>query len=194
MMDIPIVLKTASFGGLTDDQLFDFCQENRELRIERTKTGEIIIMPPTGGETGLNNFNIAGQLYIWNHKEKKGVAFDSSTGFHLPSGAVRSTDVAWVSLERWQALSPDERKKFPPLCPDFVIELRSATDSLGLLQDKMIEWISNGCRLAWLIDTEHEDVYIYRPEANTQKISSFNQVFSGEDVLPGFNLDLNLLR
>lgn len=136
---------------LTDEQFFQLCQANRDLRFERTATGELIIMPPTGGETGNRNAGLTAQLWIWNEQNKLGIAFDSSTGFKLPNGADRSPDASWLRLERWNALTQEQQTKFIPLCPDFVVELLSPSDSLKVAQEKMREYIDNGVRLGWLI-------------------------------------------
>ncbi len=175
---------------LTDEQFFQLCQQNRDLRFERTATGEILIMPPTGGETSNRNFEIAVQLGIWNKQDDLGKAFDSNGGFTLPNGAVRAPDVSWVRRERWEALTPQQREKFAPVCPDFVVELRSASDSLKELQEKMQEYIDNGARLGWLIDRKNQRVEIYRPNQDVEILENPTTV-SGEEVLPGFVLDLN---
>lgn len=175
---------------LTDEQFFQMCQQNQDLRFERTAKGEIVIMPPTGGETSNRNFEIAVQLGIWNKQNDLGVCFDSNGGFTLPNGAVRAPDVSWVRRERWEALTPQQREKFAPLCPDFVVELRSASDSLKELQEKMHEYIDNGTRLGWLIDRKNQRVEIYRPLQDVEILENPTTV-SGEDVLAGFVLDLN---
>jgi Uma2 family endonuclease len=175
---------------LTDEQFFQLCQQNRDLRFERTATGEILIMPPTGGETSNRNFEIAVQLGIWNKQDDLGKAFDSNGGFTLPNGAVRAPDVSWVRRERWEALTPQQREKFAPVCPDFVVELRSASDSLKELQEKMQEYIDNGAKLGWLIDRKNQRVEIYRPNQDVEILENPTTV-SGEEVLPGFVLDLN---
>ncbi len=189
-----IVIRTESFGRLTDEQLYHFCRENRELVIERNADGEIIIMSPTGGKTGSRNVKIAFKLEGWNELRQTGIVFDSSTGFVLPNGAMRAPDAAWVARERWQALTAEEQEQFPSLCPDFIIELRSSSDKLKKLQKKMREWMQNGCRLAWLIDADEEKVYLYRPEQEMEIVSGFNRNLSEEAVLPGFTLDLTILR
>lgn len=177
---------------LTDEQFFLLCQHNRDLQFERTAKGEILIMPPTGGETGNRNFEITVQLGIWNKQSNLGKGFDSSTGFKLPNGANRSPDVAWVRLERWEALTPEQREKFVPLCPDFVVELLSPTDSLKETQAKMQEYIDNGTKLGWLIDRKNQRVEIYRSHRNVEIVEN-PTTLSGEDVLPGFVLDLGTI-
>ncbi|MCT7980882.1 Uma2 family endonuclease [Laspinema olomoucense] len=174
---------------LTDDQFFQLCQNNRDLRFERTATGELIIMPPTGGETSNRNIELSYQLQGWSRQNNLGKAFDSNGGFKLPKGGNRSPDASWVNIASWDALTPDQREKFLPLCPDFVVELRSASDSLKELQDKMLEYLENGVRLGWLIDRQNLRVEIYRPGQEVEIIESPRSL-SGEDVLPGFVLDL----
>lgn len=174
---------------LTDEQFFQVCQNNRDLRFERTASGELVIMPPTGGETGNRNFEIVVQLGIWNKKHNLGVGFDSSTGFKLPNGANRSPDASWVLKERWEALTQQQRQKFLPLCPDFVVELCSPSDSVKQTQAKMQEYIDNGARLGWLINTKARRVEIYRLNQNVEILEQ-PATLSGEDVLPGFILDL----
>jgi Uma2 family endonuclease len=174
---------------LTDEQFFQLCQNNRDLRFERTATGELIIMPPTGGETSNRNIELSYQLQGWSRQNNLGKAFDSNGGFKLPKGGNRSPDASWVTIARWNALTPDQREKFLPLCPDFVVELRSASDSLKELQDKMIEYLDNGVRLGWLIDRQTLRVEIYRPGQAVEIMNSPRSLF-GENVLPGFVLDL----
>ena len=178
-----------SVGELTDDQFTQVCQENPEVKFERNVSGELIILPPTGGETGKRNFEIYIDLGIWNRQAKLGVAFDSSTLFQLPNGADRSPDVAWIRQDRWDALTPEKQQKFPPICPDFVVELRSKTDRLKSLQDKMLEYQQNGVRLGWLINPQDRQVEIYRAEKSVDVLDSPLKL-SGEDVLPRFILDL----
>ena len=177
---------------LTDEQFFLLCQHNRELRFERTAKGEILIMPPTGGETGNRNADLTFQLQAWSRQNNLGKAFDSSTGFKLPNGANRSPDASWVKRDRWFALTPEQRKKFLPLCPDFVVELRSPSDALKETQEKMQEYIDNGARLGWLIDPQTRRVEIYRPNQDVEILENPATV-PGEDVLPGFVLDLNCI-
>ena len=175
--------------NLTDEQFFELCQHNRDYQFERTASGELIIMPPTGSETSIRNADLTYQLQAWNRETKLGVAFDSSGGFKLPNGADRSPDASWVKKERWDALTPEQKDSFAPLCPDFVVELRSKTDSLKKLQDKMQEYIDNGARLGWLIDRQNRRVEIYRLGQDVEILQNPATV-SGEDVLPGFVLDL----
>ena len=174
---------------LTDDQFFQLCQENENIRLERTAKGELIIMSPAGGETGNRNAGLTAQIWIWNESHKLGKVFDSSTGFKLPNGADRSPDASWVKLERWNALTPEQQKKFPPLCPDFVVELMSPSDSLKETQDKMKEYRDNGAVLGWLINRKSRQVEIYRQNQEVEVLESPAAV-SGEDVLPGFILNL----
>ena len=179
---------------LTGEEFFHFCQQNRDLRIERTREGEIIIMSPTGAKTGWRNSEINFQLQAWNRKRKTGVVFDSSTGFDLPEGGERSPDASWVPRAEWEALSDAEQQRFAPLCPAFVIELKSPSDVIKTLRQKMHIWIENGCQLAWLINPEDETVGIYRADGSQDTVQGFDHPVSGEDVLPGFVLDLSVLR
>lgn len=174
---------------LTEEQFFQLCQENSDLKLERNAKGELIVMPPTGGETGKSNSNVNLQLGVWNEQTQLGEVFDSSTGFTLPNKANRSPDASWVEKSRWQALTPEQREKFIPLCPDFVIEILSPSDSLSKTQEKMQEYIKNGCRLGWLIKRKKQEVEIYRPGKEAELLKS-PQTLSGEDVLPGFTLNL----
>lgn len=174
---------------LTDDQFFQMCQQNRDYRFERTASGELLIMPPTGSDTGRRNVKITTQLDIWNSESNLGEVFDSSTGFTLPNGAERSPDASWVKIERWNALTPEQQEKFAPICPDFVVELRSRTDSLKELQEKMQEYIENGAQLGWLIDRKNKQVEIYRPGKDVEILDNPASL-SGENILPGFVLHL----
>ncbi len=177
---------------LSDDDFFDFCQANRDWRIERTSDGDIIIMPPTGGETGERNFNLTGMFHAWVRTDGTGKGFDSSTGFILPNGAERSPDLAWVRVSRWNALTERQRERFAPLCPDFVVELWSPSDSLTTLQAKMEEYIQNGAELGWLIDPFEKKVHVYRPQAQVECLDNPATV-SGEPLLKGFVLDVREL-
>jgi Uma2 family endonuclease len=174
---------------LSEEQFFELCQKNRDYRFERTASGELLIMPPTGGETGRRNIKISTQVEVWSSQNNLGVAFDSSTCFKLPNGANLSPDASWVRRERWNTLTPEQKRKFPPLCPDFVVELRSPSDSLEKLRAKMKEYLENGVQLGWLIDPETQQVEIYRPIRDIEILQS-PTTLSGEDVLPGFVLNL----
>jgi len=174
---------------LSDEQFFQLCQKHSHLRFERNADGDIIVMPPTGGWTGKRNSDINYQLRAWNRRAKLGEVFDSSTGFRLPNGADRSPDASWLKLERWEALTAEQQEKFVPLCPDFVIELRSPSDTLKTLQDKMQEYLENGSQLGWLIDPSRKVVEIYRPNVKVETLVHPKTV-SGEEILFGFELDL----
>ena len=182
--------------NLTDEQFYQLCIANEPWQLELTQTGELIIMPPTGGESGIRNSDINIELGLWNRQTKLGKVFDSSTEFRLPSGAYRCPDAAWVKLARWDALSKEEKKRFPPLCPDFVVELRSETDSLEKLRTKMREYQNNGALLGWLIDPQTPLVEIYRYGKDVEVLNfDFDNPpkLSGEDILPGFILDLQII-
>ncbi|WP_218081147.1 Uma2 family endonuclease [Anthocerotibacter panamensis] len=175
---------------MTDEQFWELCQRNRDVKFERNAQGALIIMAPTGGETGNTNIELEYQLQGWSREHRgQGLAFNSSTGFKLPNGADRSPDAAWIRRERWQALTATQRKKFPPLCPDFVVELKSPTDDLAVLRAKMQEYIEHGAKLGWLLDPETRQVVIYRPDRAVETLEGAT-ILSGEDVLPGFVLDL----
>ncbi len=177
---------------LSDEQFYQLCQDNRDLRFERNAKGDLWIMPPTGGETGNRNSKITQKLGNWTDQDGTGIAFDSSTGFKLPNGADRSPDASWIPLEKWNSLTPKQRQKFIPLCPDFVIELRSKSDSLKSLQEKMREYIDNGTRLGWLLNRKDRQVEIYRQGKEVEVLDN-PKTLSGEDILPGFVLDLELI-
>ncbi|NES95484.1 MAG: Uma2 family endonuclease [Desertifilum sp. SIO1I2] len=184
-----LTLQLSPILKLTDEQFEQLAAANQNLQLELTAKGELIIMPPTGGETGDRNFELDGQLWYWNRQTRLGKAFDSSTGFRLPKGGTRSPDVAWILMERWEALTPDQRRTFLPLCPDFAIELVSETDEVEKTRSKMQEYIDNGLRLGWLIHPKTQQVEIYRPNREVEVLQS-PATLSGEDVLPGFILDL----
>jgi Uma2 family endonuclease len=177
---------------LSDEQFFQLCQDNRDLRLERNPKGDLIIMPPTGGETGNSNAGITAQLWLWNNLNKLGVVFDSSTGFKLPNGADRSPDAAWIPLEKWQALTPQQKERFLPLSPDFVIELMSASDNIETARKKMQEYLDNGTRLGWLINRKTREVEIYR-QGQAVEILTNPESLSGENILPEFSLNLTLI-
>ncbi len=175
--------------GLNDETFLEFCQLNPELRIERNAQKNIFIMAPTTSETGNKNFEIVAELAIWNRKYQLGEGFDSSTGFKLPNGAERSPDLAWIRKDRWEALTRAERKRFAPIAPDFVLELRSEDQSLAYLKEKMEEYIAVGCRLGWLVDPKGRKTFVYTENGDIQTVS-FDDTLSGGEVLPGFELQL----
>lgn len=187
-----IVLRTDALH-MTEDEFFAFCQQNKALNIERDANKNIIIMSPVGIESSHYNNNLCFQLNLWNRKTKLGFVFESSAGFLLPNGAVRSPDAAWIPKEQYCSFDKETRQKFLPYCPDFVMELRSPSDNLPDLQKKMEEWIANGTRLAWLIDPKTETAYIYRREGSPQTVQGFHRSLDGEDVLPGLLLNLEEL-
>lgn len=191
MLSSPIVLQMPRDLQMTDEQFFEFCQVNQDLRIERNKLGEISIMPPTGSETGNREGNIFGQLWVWSEQDGTGITFTSSTGFILSTGAERSPDAAWIKLERWNTLSFEQQQRFAPICPDFVVELRSPSDNLKPLQEKMTEYMQEpGVQLGWLIDRKNCQVYVYRPNQEVECLENPTTV-SGDPVLPGFVLNLS---
>ena len=177
---------------MTEEQFGEFCAQNAELRIERTAEGALEIMPPTFIDTGNRNFEAVVELGIWARQDGRGVGFDSSTGFTLPNGAIRAPDASWVLRSRLDALTEDERKGFGHICPDFVIEIRSASDRLSALQAKMQEYIDNGARLGWLVDPIGRRAYVYRPGAEVEVLDS-PQTLSGDPELAGFTLDLSAI-
>lgn len=172
---------------LTDDQFYQLCITNPDLPLERTKEGVLIVMPPVGGDSGNREMELGGDLLIWNRRTRLGKVFSSSTIFKLPGGGDRSPDAAWIEISRWEALTPEQRAKFPPIAPDFVLELRSRTDSLTLLQAKMQEYINCGVRMGWLLDPKRQVVEIYHAGAEVET-RTLPTVLSGEDVLPDFEL------
>ncbi len=186
----PIILNLNAVN-LSDEQFYHLCHSNDEWRLEQTAQGELIIMPPVGAISGNRESDLNGLVWLWNRQTKLGKVFSSSTIFTLPNGAKRSPDVAWIAKERWDALPLEEQEKFAKICPDFVIELRSRTDSLTQLQAKMEEYLVNGVRLAWLIDPMSQQVAIYRPNQAVEIISLPTTLF-GENVLPGLTLELPL--
>jgi Uma2 family endonuclease len=183
ILQLPLALK------FTDEKFEQLVTANQHLKLELSSLGELVIMSPTGGETGNRNFDLLGQLWLWNRQNNLGKAFDSSCGFKLPNAATRSPDASWIKQERWDALTPQQRKKYLPLCPDFVVELVSESDDLADTQAKMREYIQNGLRLGWLINPQNKQVEIYRPNQEIEILNSPTSL-SGEDVLPGLVLDL----
>ncbi|OUL18318.1 hypothetical protein BV372_34275 [Nostoc sp. T09] len=185
----PLTLNLNSVIKLTSEEFYQLCQDNPDLKLERNAAGELIIMPSTGGETGKRNVNLIFQLAQWNEQNQLGEVFDSSTGFTLPNGADRSPDVSWVEKSRWNSLTQEQREKFIPLCPDFVIEILSPSDRLQKVQEKMQEYLENGCRLGLLINRKKQELEIYRPHQKVEILKA-PQTFAAEDVLPRFILDM----
>jgi len=191
--DEATVLRGPFVTGFTDDEFFRFCQENDLARIERTAAHEIIVLPPAGGDFSAASGDVYLQLGNWSHRYG-GRAFESSVGFQLRNRAVLSPDASWVNAAAWAGLTPEQRQKFPPLCPDFVIEVKSPSDRIPTLQAKMEQWLRSGVRLGFLLDTETETAYLYRPGQPAETLPGFDRELSGEPVLPGFQLDLRALR
>ena len=190
-MNKPSVEIPKSFR-VTDQQFEQLAVVNRDIRLERASDGELIVMSPTGAETGNRNVELATEFAIWNRKYKLGKVFDSSTGFKLPNGATRSPDVSWVAIERWNNLTEIERQRFAPICPDFVLELQSPSDSIAQLSKKMQEYIENGALLGWLINPQDQEVEIYKPNQEKQILRNPIEI-SAETVLPNFTLKTNLI-
>ena len=184
--------QAAPLVNLDDDQLFAFCQVNRDLRIERDAEGVLVLLAPAGGQSSARNLELCRQLSNWAQRDGGGIAFDSSVGFILPNGAMRSPDASWVRMERWDTLSADQREKFPPLCPDFVVELRSPSDRLSTLQRRLRELIRNGAQLGWLIDPQRRAVHAYRPGEPVQSLLA-PATISAASLLPGFALHLTAI-
>ncbi|MEM9541411.1 MAG: Uma2 family endonuclease [Cyanobacteria bacterium P01_E01_bin.42] len=176
--------------NLTAEQYYQLCVRNKNVRFERNANGDLVIMPPTGGETGNRNGKIIQQLFNWSDEDETGIPFDNATGFTLPNGADRAPDAAWIPIEKWNELPPEQRQRFLPLCPDFVVELMSPSDSLKATQQKMQEYLDNGAKLGWLINRKTRRVEIYRPDREVEKLNN-PSTLSGEDVLPGFVLKLS---
>jgi Uma2 family endonuclease len=189
---IAYTIDFSSITKLSDEQFDHLCNANPEIKFERTPTGELVIMPPTGGETGRGNAKLISRFVVWNEEYNLGEVFDSSTCFKLPGGGNRSPDVSWIEKSRWDALTPEQQRKFPPICPDFVLELRSPSDNLRMVQQKMQEYLDSGIRLGWLINPEDGEVEIYRPGREVEVVRSPKEL-SGEDVLLEFVLNLEWL-
>jgi len=185
----PAVLNLPRSLAMTSEQFWEICQINRDWRLERTRDGDVVVMPPTGALTGKRNVKLSAQVSGWADRDGSGVAFDSSTGFELPNGAVRSPDVAWVARTRLVGVTRADMERFLPLCPDFVIELRSPTDKLSVLQQKLEEYMANGAVLGWLVDPVDRRVYVYRPTQPVQCLENPSSL-SGESVLHGLSVDL----
>ena len=189
-MDV-FTLRIPDEDRLSDDELFRICSANKELRIERDEEGQLIIMSPAGSGSSNKNFILNSIFGAWVESHSLlGYGFDSSGGFILPDRSMRSPDAAWIKKDRWEALTLTEQEKFAPICPDFIVELRSKSDSLSQLKNKMEKWVANGCELAWLIDPLEKKAYIYKPKSQAQEIIGFDSKLSGGNLLPGFELDL----
>jgi Uma2 family endonuclease len=189
-MPLPIDLSSLTTASeMSDQQFYDFCRTNPDLRIERSASGEIIVMPPAFADTGNRNGRVFGQLFVWSEANATGEAFDSSSGFTLPNGATRSPDAAWILADRWNALRPEQQASFAPIAPDFVVELRSSSDALVSLQKKLEEYIENGVRLGLLIDRKNRQVYLYRPNRPPEVLDS-PDVVSCDPELPMFALKM----
>lgn len=185
----PFSIQLAPVVRMTQDQYFDFCQLNADKWFERTAEGELIIMPPSGGDSGFRDVSVSAQLYVWTKTIGQGQAAGPSNGFILPNGANRAPDAAWISPEQLAAITPEQRQKFLPVCPFFLMEVLSPSDSLKRLQEKMEEYLANGCRLGWLIDPAKMQVHVYRPGQPVQVLDN-PRTLAGDPELPGFVLDL----
>ena len=186
---IPLMVHLPSGEKTTYEQFYELCQANPDLRLELSANGEVIIMPPAFSDTGNRNFKIAVQLGIWSDQDGTGEAFDSSTGFTLPNGAIRSPDASWIKSDRWNALTDEQKTSFAPICPDFVVELRSSSDTLKSLQNKMQEYVENGALLGFLIDRKNQTVHLYRA-ARSPEVLQHPELVSGDPELPGFVLQM----
>ena len=191
----PALPKTLAewLNAMTEDEFYLFCRRNPELKFERRADGIIEFLSMTGGTTGRRNTKLISRLDRWAEEAGLGQVFDSSTGFRLANGAVRSPDVAWVRTDAWAALTPEQQEKFPPLCPDFVVELASPSDAVADLTAKLNEYVANGCRLAWLLDPKTETARVFRADGSVSVVKDFAETLGGEDVLPGFSFALSLL-
>ncbi len=191
--NITIPIKGDISDSMSDKEFLDFCLQNKMLRVERDENKQIIIMAPTTSSTGIINASLISKLIVWNEKKKLGFCFDSVAGFTLSDRSVRSPDASWVNAKKWNQLTDLQKDSFAPICPDFVIELKSKSDNLKYLTAKMDKWIKNGCALAWLINPENKTAFIFRKDGSMNEVYGFKNILSGEDVLPGFKLDLSIL-
>ena len=191
--ELPVLHGTA-LTLLSDDGFFELCQANPSLSFERNAQQEIIIMPPAGSESSESSGEIYGQVWLWNRQARLGHVYESSAGFKFPDSSVRSPDVAWLSQAKWAQLTPEQRLRFPPMCPEFMVEVNSPLDDLRVLQAKMKHYLTNGMQLGFLLDVEEETAYVYRPNQPTETVQGYDQELSGEPVLPGFHLDLRPLH
>lgn len=192
--DYYLDLEHPSLDNMTDDEFFSFCVQNKNIKIERDENKQILIMAPAGNESSAKNSEINYAIHTWNKKYKEGIVFDSSAGFYLPDTSMRNPDAAWISNARWKKVSPEERKKFANISPDFIIELMSPSDNLKQTKDKMHMWIKNGVKLAWLIHPQKQTAFIYKADGTVKQIAGFDKKLSGENILKGFELDLSVLK
>ena len=188
------VLHGALLTRLSDDEFFELCQANPSLSFERNARQEIIIMPPAGSESSESSLETQGQLWLWNRQTRLGHVHESSAGFKLPDSSVRSPDAAWLSEAKWEQLTPEQRRKFSPVYPGFMVEVKSPSDDVAALQAKMDDYLTNGMQLGFLLDVEAETAYIYRPGQPAETVQGYYQELRGEPVLPGFRFDLRPLR
>jgi len=188
----PFTIDLSPITTLTFDQFEQLCNANPDVKFERTPTGELVIMSPTGGETGKGNAELLADFVIWNRQAKLGVVFDSSTCFRLPRGGERSPDISWIQQSRWDALTSEQQRRFPPICPDFVLELLSPSDVLSRTQARMQEYLENGAKLGWLLNPEDKQAEIYRL-GEAIEVSNAPERLAGDPVLPGFTLNLSWL-
>ncbi len=188
-----LVLRDSITGSMTNEEFLKFCLENPGLRIERNSNLEIIIMSPVSTLSGRYSSEIFGQLYIWNRNQGQGIVFDASTGFALTDRSVLSPDASWISKKRWNVLSEEDKNKFAPICPEFIIEVRSKSDNIDDLKKKMTVWLKNGAQLGWLIDPIEKTSYIFRFNSGIEKIEGFKGTIKAEGIVEGFELDLSLL-
>ncbi len=197
LFDWPQQLRTlrgAPINRLSDDEFFELCQLNPELRLERTAQHDIMFRSPAGSDSSESSGESYGQLWLWNRQTRLGHVYESSAGFTLPDTSVRSPDAAWLSQVAWEKLTPEQRRRFPPVCPEFMLEVKSPSDRLADLQTKMEEYLANGMQLGFLLDVAAETAYVYRPGQALETVQGYDQELSGEPVLPGFRLDLRPLR
>ena len=189
----PVILPGPVITRLTDAEFYALCQENPQFQLERDADHHLIIMPRAGSDSSESSLESQGQLWLWNRRTRLGHVYESSAGFILPNSAVRSPDAAWLSQAAWEKLSPEQRRQFPPVCPEFMLDVKSPSDGLRVLQDKMEEYLGNGMQLGFLLDVEAETAYVYRPSQPVETVQGYDQELSGEPVLPGFQLDLRPL-
>ncbi|MGI4743579.1 MAG: Uma2 family endonuclease [Janthinobacterium lividum] len=197
LFDLPQEMRTlrgATVNRLTDDEFFEICQASPGFRLERTAQHDIMFRSPAGSDSSESSGESYGQLWLWNRRTKLGHVYESSAGFKLPDSSVRSPDVAWLSHAAWLALTPEQRRRFPPVCPEFMMEIKSPSDDLRLLKTKMEDYLANGMQLGFLLDVEAETAYVYRSGQPAETVQGYDQELSGEPVLPGFRLDLRPLR